>query len=230
MKNNFKVIGFDADDTLWINESYYRETEEAFFKLLSQFCDRDTASAVLLKQEVMNLNLYGYGAKGFCLSMLETALTVSEQRVQADTIGEIINLGKELINKPLVLLDGVVETLDYLKGKNIRLIVATKGDLLDQERKLGNSGIEKYFHHIEIMSEKKEENYRNLLSSIDLRPEEFLMIGNSLKSDVLPVLEIGGYGIHVPYHTTWQHEVVDDFTDHSRYLELKKITEIMGVI
>jgi len=230
MKKKFKVIGFDADDTLWINESYYRETEEAFFELLTQFCDRETASEVLLKEEVKNLDLYGYGAKGFCLSMLESALVLSENSVSAQTMGEIINLGKELINKPLVLLDGVVETLEYVKSKNTRLIVATKGDLLDQERKLRNSGIEKYFHHIEIMSEKKIENYRNLLSSIDLPAEEFLMIGNSLKSDVLPVLEIGGYGIHVPYHTTWQHEVIDNFTDHSRYMEIEKITEIMSII
>jgi putative hydrolase of the HAD superfamily len=230
MKNNFEIIGFDADDTLWMNESYYRETEDNFYSLLSEFCDSKQASALLFHNEVKNLDLYGYGAKGFTLSMIETALSLSNHRVSQFLIDKILDLGKALINKPLILLEGAEEVLEYLFSKNIRMIVATKGDLLDQERKLKNSELEKYFHHIEIMSEKKEENYARLISHLDIKAENFLMIGNSLKSDIIPVLNLGGSGIHVPYHTTWQHEVTDEVVDQNRFKEIKHIKEIKEII
>ena len=230
MEKKFKVISFDADDTLWVNETYYRDTEDHFCRLMSDYCSKETASKELFKKEVGNLNLYGYGAKGFILSMVEAALSVSENSVSQDIIAQILNLGKDQINQPLVLLEGVEETLKRLSRDNVKLIVATKGDLLDQERKLSNSGIEKYFHHIEIMSDKKESNYRKLLEHLEIKAEDFLMIGNSLKSDIIPVLELGGYGIHVPYHTTWQHEVSEAVDNSSNLKELQNISQVVQAL
>ncbi len=210
MSSNIKVISFDADDTLWVNEPFYRETEAEFCKILSKFHSEDFVNQQLLNMEFRNLDLYGYGAKGFVLSLLETALRITDNKISQKKIGQIIDLGKQLLNKPIELLDGVIETLQYLSTKDYKLIVATKGDLLDQERKLKNSNLEKYFHHIEVMTDKKTENYLSLIKHLDIKPQEFLMIGNSLRSDILPVLEIGGQAIHIPFHTTWVHEEVEE--------------------
>ena len=160
------------------------------------------------------------------LSMIETALKVSNKTITLDAIEKIIELGKDLLAKPIELIDGVEEVLIQLK-KKYRLVVATKGDLLDQERKLKNSGIEHYFHHIEIMSDKQEKDYLKLIRHLDIQPQEFLMIGNSLKSDVLPVLAIGGHGFHIPYHTTWAHEQVEHTIEHADFKELTSIKEIL---
>ena len=160
------------------------------------------------------------------LSMIETALKVSNKTMTLDAIEKIIELGKDLLAKPIELIDGVEEVLILLK-KKYRLVVATKGDLLDQERKLKNSGIEHYFHHIEIMSDKQEKDYLKLIRHLDIQPQEFLMIGNSLKSDVLPVLAIGGHGYHIPYHTTWAHEQVEHTIEHPDFKELTSIKEIL---
>jgi len=230
MKKIFKVIGFDADDTLWVNETYYRDTEAEFCRLMSDFCTDDVASELLFKTEVKNLNLYGYGSKGFILSMIEASLLLSEGKVSPEIINMILELGKEQINKPLQLLDGIEDILKSLSERDVKLIVATKGDLLDQERKLRNSGIEHYFHHIEVMSDKKSENYQKLLSHLDINPEDFLMIGNSLKSDVLPVLDLGGNAVHVPYHTTWQHEIAEKITGRSHFEEISDISELTGIL
>jgi putative hydrolase of the HAD superfamily len=160
------------------------------------------------------------------LSMIETALKVSNKTITLETIERIIELGKDLLAKPIELIEGVEEVLIQLK-KKYRLVVATKGDLLDQERKLKNSGIEHYFHHIEIMSDKQEKDYRKLIRHLDIKPEEFLMVGNSLKSDVLPVLAIGGRGYHIPYHTTWAHEQVEHTIEHQDFKQLSGIKEIL---
>ena len=160
------------------------------------------------------------------LSMIETALKVSNKTITLDAIEKIIQLGKDLLAKPIELIDGVEEVLIQLK-KKYRLVVATKGDLLDQERKLKNSGIEHYFHHIEIMSDKQEKDYLKLIRHLDIQPQEFLMIGNSLKSDVLPVIAIGGHGYHIPYHTTWAHEQVEHTIEHSDFKELTSIKELL---
>lgn len=204
---NIKVIGFDADDTLWVNEPFYRETEAKFCELLSQYGSADEINRMLYRVETGNLELYGYGNKAFVLSLIETAVQVSQGEVTAAEISRILALGKEQISIRNPLLPGVPEVLEAISG-HYRLIVATKGDLLDQERKLRNSGIAAYFHHVEIMSDKKEENYRRLLDHLDVPPGGFLMVGNSLRSDVLPVLSLGGYAVHVPYQITWQHEEV----------------------
>lgn len=226
---NVKVIAFDADDTLWVNEPYFRQSEEAFCTLLSEYLPRHELERELLKIEIGNLGLYGYGIKGFILSMVETAMTVTNNMISSKTIGEIIDLGKQMLNQPIELLDGVEEVLEALKGK-YRLVVATKGDLLDQERKLKKSNLNGYFHHVEVMSEKDDANYLKLIKHLDIRPSELLMIGNSLKSDVLPVLNIGGYAIHVPYHITWAHEEIEHSIDSGMFKSVESIRDILGFV
>lgn len=223
---NIKVIAFDGDDTLWVNEPYYQETETQFCNLLTAYLPEEETRKVLFQTEMENLPLYGYGAKGFTLSMMETALKISENRLEPAVLQEIIRLGKALLNKPIELLDGVQSVLASLQNR-YKLVLATKGDLLDQERKLLKSGLNPFFHHIEIMSNKKEDDYEKLLHHLDIQPEEFLMVGNSLPSDIIPVVELGGFGIHVPYHTTWQHEEVTRHNlDTKYYREIEKLSEI----
>jgi putative hydrolase of the HAD superfamily len=226
---NLKVIAFDADDTLWVNEPYFRHTEEQFYNLLGEFSSQQGLERELFKIEIENLGFYGYGIKGFVLSMIETALKVTGNKISADAIGKIIALGKEMMNQPIELLDGVEEVLETLKGK-YRLVVATKGDLLDQERKLKKSGISHYFHHIEIMSEKDDANYLKLIKHLDIRPEELMMVGNSLKSDILPVLNVGGHGVHVPYHITWAHEHIDETINDDKFKSVEGIREILAFL
>jgi putative hydrolase of the HAD superfamily len=226
---NVKVIAFDADDTLWVNEPYFRQSEEAFCTLLEEYLPRHELERELLKIEIGNLGLYGYGIKGFILSMVETAMTVTNNMISTKTIGEIIDLGKQMLNQPIELLDGVEEVLKNLKGR-YRLVVATKGDLLDQERKLRKSNLTGYFHHVEVMSEKDDANYLKLIKHLDIRPSEFLMIGNSLKSDVLPVLNIGGYAIHVPYHITWAHEEIEQSIDSGMFKSVECIGDVLGFL
>lgn len=224
-----KVIAFDADDTLWINEPYFQETENKFCALLEDYMPHHNVAKELFKTEIDNLALYGYGVKGFMLSMVETALRVSNNTVSTDTIEKAIQYGKELLAKPIELLNGVEEILSALKN-NFRLVVATKGDLLDQERKLKKSGLEHYFHHIEIMSDKQEADYLKLIKHLDIKPEEFLMIGNSLKSDVMPVLAVGGHAIHIPYHTTWAHEKIEQTIEHKNFRQVMTIKEILSFL
>jgi putative hydrolase of the HAD superfamily len=226
---NIKVIAFDADDTLWVNEPYFREAEEKFCALLEDYLPLHSVANELFKIEIRNLPLYGYGIKGFMLSMIETILEVTEGTASMEMISKAIAYGKEQLNKPIELLDGVEEVLLALKGQ-YRLVVATKGDLLDQERKLKKSNLETYFHHIEIMSEKEEKDYIKLLKHLDCKPEEFLMIGNSLKSDVLPVLSIGGAAVHIPFHTTWAHEVVANNVEHENFCAISSISEILSLL
>lgn len=224
-----KVIAFDADDTLWVNEPYFRETEDKFCRLMEDYLPMHSAARELLQVEIQNLGLYGYGIKGFMLSMVETALKISSNTISVETIGKIIDYGKDLLGRPIELFDGVEEVLLALKPQ-YRLVVATKGDLLDQERKLRNSGIDHHFHHIEIMSDKQERDYTKLIRHLDIRPDEFMMIGNSLKSDVLPVLAIGGYAVHIPYHVTWVHEQVEHTIEHANFRELQHIREILPTL
>lgn len=224
---DIQVIAFDADDTLWVNEPYFREAEDKFSELLEDYLPMHTANRALLRIEIENLKYYGYGVKSFMLSMVEAALEISDKTIGIDAIEKILQIGKDMLEKPVILLDGVEDVLKALKGK-YKLVMATKGDLLDQERKLEKSGLAEYFHHIEIVSEKKEPNYEKLIAHLDIPAHQFLMIGNSLKSDVLPVLNIGAYGYHVPYHTTWEHEKVDLKIDHPKFKELGNIRELLN--
>lgn len=224
-----KVIAFDADDTLWHNESYFQETEKRFCVLLENYLPQHTIARELLQTEIINIDLYGYGIKAFILSMIETAIRITDKSIPNEAIEKIIGYGQELLNKPVDLMDGVEDVLHQLKGK-YRLVMATKGDLLDQERKLKKSGLENYFHHIEIMSEKKEDDFRKLIKHLDISPEQFAMIGNSLKSDIVPVLNLGGYAFHIPYHVTWAHERVETTIENTRFKELTSIQEILQYI
>lgn len=229
MIEEVEVIGFDADDTLWINETYYRDTEEAYAQLLSDYADSETVMKTLFATEMSNLSKYGYGIKSFVLSMVENGIAISKGEISTAAIQAIIGLGKEMLEKPIELLPNVKQVLNHLKGK-YKLIVATKGDLLDQERKLLRSSLSSYFHHIEIMSDKQLGNYESLIHHLEIDPEKFLMIGNSLKSDILPPLELGCYGVHVPFHTTWEHERVDDKPVNERFFEVESLVEITALL
>jgi putative hydrolase of the HAD superfamily len=225
---NIKVIAFDADDTLWVTEPYFQETEQKFCELLSSYLSHHTLSQELFKTEIDNLELYGYGIKGYILSMIEAALAISNNTISLEVIEKILQYGKELIEKPIELLDGVEDTLKTLQEK-YKLIVVTKGDLLDQHRKLHNSGLGPYFHHIEVLSDKQELDYQKLLKRLEIDASEFLMIGNSLKSDVLPVLAIGGHAFHIPFHTTWAHEKIDHNVEHKNFRYFEKLTDILAL-
>lgn len=226
---SIKVIAFDADDTLWINEPYFRETEAEFCQLMESYLPQHTVARELLHTEIKNLSLYGYGIKGFMLSMIETALTISNKTIDISAVEKIIEYGKALLARPVEVLEGVPEVLTVLK-EHYRLVVATKGDLLDQERKLRNSGVLHFFHHVEVMSDKQEGDYRKLLKHLDITPDQFLMIGNSLKSDVLPVLGIGGNAIHIPYHITWEHEHVDVHIDNPNFRQVEHISAVLPLL
>lgn len=224
---NLKVIAFDADDTLFINEPYFLETEEKFCELMQDYLSKHDISKELFKIEIDNLKIYGYGIKAYILSMIEAAMKISNNTIPVEVVEKIIGYGKELLEKPIELLDGVEETLQALHGK-YKLVVATKGDLLDQRRKLHNSGLGKYFHHIEVMSDKQEKDYADLLKRLEIQPDEFFMIGNSLKSDVLPVLAIGGHAVHIPFHTTWAHERIDYEVKHDNFYTFEKMTDVLN--
>lgn len=229
MNNAITTIAFDADDTLWINEPYFQETEKEFCALLKDYLPQQAVSKELFTTEMQNLPLYGYGVKGFMLCMIETISNISNGKASLELVNKTIELGHELLQKPIELLDGVAHTLDSLHGK-YRLVIATKGDLLDQERKLKKSGLQSYFHHIEIMSDKKVSDYEKLLKHLDCQPENFLMLGNSIQSDILPVLEMGGTAAHIPYHVTWTHEQHNQQLKHDNFFELKRIDEVLGLL
>ena len=221
-----KAIAFDADDTLWVNEPYFQATEKKFCQLLEDYLPEHNISQELFKTEMQNLAIYGYGVKAFILSIIETALRVSNNTVPPIIIEKIIEYGKEQLNQPVDLLGDVADVLLALKDK-YKLVVATKGELLDQERRLKKSGLEHFFHHIEIMSDKQEADYLKLIKHLDIQPKEFLMIGNSLKSDIMPVLAIGGHAVHIPYHTTWAHEEVEQPIEHTQFRQVATIKDIL---
>jgi len=229
MKNQIKVIAFDADDTLWVNELYFHQAEEKFYDLMKDFKCKKTLSKTLFDIEMKNLHLYGYGIKGFILSMIETIGIFYPQNISSELVGKILIMGQELMEKPIELLDDVEDILKTLQ-KNYRLIIATKGNLLDQQRKLKKSGLEDYFHHIEIMSDKKNNDYIKLLNRLNCEPNHFLMLGNSIKSDILPVLEIGGFAAHIPYHLTWAYESFEQEVKHKKLVQLKYIKDIINFL
>ncbi len=221
-----KIIAFDADDTLWHNEPYFDEAQDKFCELFSGYASKQELLRLILNHQITNLPLYGFGIKAFTLSMIESALELTNHTISGQNIEKVLQIGKELLQKPVVLLPDVIEVLEQLRG-NYKLIVATKGDLKDQHRKLHESGIGAYFHHIEVMSDKTELDYEKMLGRLDCNATNFLMIGNSLKSDVLPVLNIGGHAIHIPYHTTWEYEQIDFEIEHDNFKAFEKITEIV---
>ena len=226
---DIKTIAFDADDTLWVNETYFRDAEDSFCNLMNGYIAFEDCQKLLFEMEMRNLPLYGYGIKPFTLSLIECAQQISDQQVTNTIIAEIIDLGKSMLNAPVVLIDGIEAVLKELSTK-YKLVVATKGDLLDQERKLEKSGLASFFHHIEVMSDKKPANYHKLINHLDIHASQFLMIGNSLKSDVIPVLEMGGHAYHIPFHTTWAHEVIDFQVMHDHFMEFTTASELLKVL
>ena len=229
MKKQPTIIAFDADDTLWHNEPYFDEAQERFCELFQDFASKQEILGLILNHQVKNLPLYGFGIKAFTLSMIDSALELTNQSISGQNIAKVIQIGRDLLQKPVELLPEVENVLQQLHGK-YKLIVATKGDLKDQHRKLHDSGIGHYFHHIEVMSDKQEIDYQKMLGRLDCKAEDLLMIGNSLKSDVLPVLKIGGHAIHIPYHTTWEYEKIDFEIKHPNFKALKKVSEVVPII
>lgn len=226
---NKKIIAFDADDTLWHNEPYFDEAQARFCALFQDFASSQEILGLILNHQVKNLPLYGFGIKAFTLSMIETALKITQNNITGTGIEKIITIGKDLLEKPVELLPNVEEVLQELQGK-YKLVVATKGDLKDQHRKLHDSNLGTYFHHIEVLSDKTELDYSKMLGRLDCQAEDFVMIGNSLKSDVLPILNIGGVGIHIPYHTTWEYEKIDFEIEHENFTALSEIKQVLAIL
>ncbi|MCX6240121.1 MAG: HAD family hydrolase [Bacteroidia bacterium] len=229
MLSHIKVIGFDADDTLWVNEPFYQDVEKEFCQIMRPYMIEKETSEELFRTEMQNLEIYGYGAKGFILAMIETALRATAGKISSNEISRILEAGKTLLTMPIQLLNGVENVLQQLQGR-YKLILATKGDLLDQERKLQKSGLISYFHHIEIMSDKHENNYKKLLAHLEIEPYEFLMVGNSVKSDILPALNIGAKAVHVPFEVTWQHENNHESPDNNAFITVPTISEILNIL
>ncbi|MCG6882380.1 MAG: HAD family hydrolase [Silicimonas sp.] len=223
------TICFDADDTLWQNERYFRLTEERFLELLADHAEPDHLAERLLDAERRNIERYGYGIKGFTLSMIETALQVTENRVPGEVIAELLAAGKELLTHPVDLLPGAEETVRGLAGR-FTLVLITKGDLIDQERKLAGSGLGELFDGVEIVSEKTRAVYRDIFSGRGIAPDTAMMVGNSMKSDVLPVLDAGGWGVHVPSRIAWALEAAEAPLGHPRFREIGALSELPDLI
>jgi putative hydrolase of the HAD superfamily len=214
-----QLIGFDGDDTLWHSEGYYRHANEEFARILGGYVDlgdRDVHDT-MLATERRNLALFGYGAKGMTLSMVETAIAITGSRIVSADIHRLIELGKAVLQHPVVLLPGMREVVEAVAAE-YRLVLITKGDLFHQERKVHQSGLAELFQRIEIVSEKNPQTYRRVLNEFDLTPAQFAMVGNSLRSDIEPVLRLGGWGVHLPYHVTWAHELEHGLGDDERQM------------
>ncbi|RSK51139.1 HAD family hydrolase [Hymenobacter rigui] len=205
-----RLIAFDADDTLWPNQPQFDLAEARLYELLSHYGTADDLSARFFEVQRENMPLFGYGAKSFMLSMIETVIRLTNGQVSGQEIQHILDHGKRLLDYPIELLPHVPEVLAELKQRGYPLMLLTKGDLFDQESKLARSGLGDLFDHVEIVSEKNEATYQRILSRHGLQPAEFVMIGNSLKSDVLPVARLGSQAVYVPYHTTWVMERVSE--------------------
>lgn len=219
------TIGFDADDTLWHNERVFRLTEERFAALLGDHAPAPDVSQRLLAAERRNLQLYGYGIKGFTLSMIETALEVTGGKVATAAIAEILAAGRDMMRHPVEVFPEVRETLESLRG-DFRLVLITKGDLFDQERKLAASGLAELFHAVEIVSDKNAATYQRLFARHGQGAERAMMVGNSVKSDILPAIEAGSWGVHVPYDITWALEHAEAPLEHPRFRRVTHLREI----
>lgn len=225
-----RVIAFDADDTLWENEPLFRGAEKKWAEMLRDYGTLDELSDALYAVEDKNMELLGYGAKAFTLSLFETTLKLTGGNVTGEQISGILDAGYGLLHNPATPLEGVEDTLRKLhESGKYYMIVLTKGDLLDQEKKLQRSGLEKYFDRVEIVSNKTGKEYFRLCSELGITPEELTMVGNSLKSDIKPVVDLGGRGIFIPYHITWAHEHIDDF-DHPAIVRIKKFSQLLDIL
>lgn len=223
------TIGFDADDTLWQNEAFFRLTQDRFIRLLADHAAPQDLAHRLEQAERRNLGHYGFGVKGFTLSMIETAIEVTEGRVSGAVIGELVAAGREMLEHPIELLPHVRATVTALAAE-YRVILITKGDLLDQERKLAQSGLGDLFHGVEIVSHKTPGAYRAIFSRHGTGADQAMMVGNSLKSDVIPALEAGSWGVHIPHGLTWALEAADPPRSHRRFHELPDLGGLPGLV
>ncbi len=225
-----KVIAFDADDTLWDCQTWFDEADRQCGRLLSQWATQEEVSRSLIATEHKNLPLTGYGTKAFTLSLIENAVVVSGGAVTGDTVQKLIDIGKQLLRFPTTPLPEVAETLQLLAAKRCyRLVVFTKGELMDQEDKLRRSGLEQFFSHVEIVSNKTEREYRQLCENLDVAPEETLMVGNSFRSDIAPALAVGAWAAHIPYHVVWALEKSDEFP-HERLIEMSHFGQLAEML
>ncbi|MBO6248986.1 MAG: HAD family hydrolase [Bacteroidales bacterium] len=230
MLNNVKVLAFDADDTLWSNEPLFREAEKKVAEALSDFGDFQYISDELYKVEFKNMEDYGFGAKAYVLSMLENAVNITGGKLTGEQVMYIIDSGRKILRNPAIPLPGVEETLSALKDSGLyRLVLITKGELLDQERKIARSGLAKYFCHIEIVSNKSQKEYLTLCDRLGITPTELLMVGNSFKSDIEPVLQLGGWGIYIPSETLWKLEHTEEY-DHPRLSRVERFSDLQSIL
>lgn len=228
LAGKFRYVFFDADDTLWENESYFREAEKKFASLLSEYADEEETIGLLGEKQEENIPIFGYGSKTLLIGMLDTVSEICGRNTDDRLYFSIKKIIIELLHHEFHLIDGVVETLDALKGK-YRLAVATKGDLSEQLYKYNESGLSGYFHHVEVMQNKDEENYAAMARKLDLKPSEILMVGNSIKSDIAPVIAVGGTAIHIPHTVTWAHEMME-MPVSDRIIEKKRIKDILDLL
>jgi putative hydrolase of the HAD superfamily len=224
------TIAFDGDDTLWHNEPLFWASTQRFQEVLAPYSDPVALASRLEATEIANLALFGYGIKGFVLSMIETAIEVSDGHVPTAVIAEFIERGKHMLAHPVHLLDGVADTLGQLRASGYRLILITKGDLFDQESKLARSGLAELFDAVEIVSEKDVATYARLLARHGDGAARAVMVGNSVRSDILPMLAAGGHAVHVPYPSTWSHEMAAIPAEHPRFRTIGTMAELVGLV
>ena len=232
--DHIKAIAFDADDTLWALQNYFEDVEHEYCELLSAYGKEKEISAALFETESRNMADLGYGCKAFTLSLVENAIRVSYGKVEANVIAQILDLGKSLLHLDAKPLEGVEETLALLhekkkEGRGLKLAVFTKGELQDQENKLWRSGLQRYFDVVSIVSDKKPEAYRRLCREMEVKPEELLMVGNSFKSDIAPALKIGASAVHIPFHTTWAHEKIEEF-EHPNLRRISRFAQLLEIL
>lgn len=229
-----EIIAFDGDDTLWHDMPHFQSSVMKFKEILAGFHENDRIHDILSDKAVSNLKHFGYGVKGFTLSLIETALDVTEDGIPAAQIRDILELGKQMMNAPINLLEGVRETVDLL-SRTYKLILLTKGDLFHQEAKVARSGLGDYFHQLEIVTKKDDHIFERILNKYGVGADQFLMVGNSIPSDILPALETGAYAAHIPYHLEWVHETVQDekrmkLQEHQRYFLLDRFRSLPEVL
>ena len=222
----FDAIGFDADDTLWHNEHLFSMTQEKFRRILKEHAP-DLVDRQLLDTEKKNLQVFGYGIKGFVLSMIETSIQLTKGEISGNEIEQIMDFGREMLTAPIQLLEHVEDTLQHLQN-NYTLLLITKGDLIDQETKIARSGLSDYFNSIEIISEKNVPAYQKILDKHQIQPERFLMVGNSIRSDILPVLEMGGTAVYIPYEIDWAHEHDSKPSSSTSFHEMMHLGQLPG--
>lgn len=230
MAPNFDVIAFDADDTLWHTESLYAEVEAKIIPILAPYQSQEIIEQVMHSNEIRNLEFYGYGIKSFILSLVESAVQISQSRIPGSDILRIIELGKEMLSAKIQLFEHTQPTLDKL-SRSYPLMLITKGDLNEQEPKINRSGLLDFFKYIEILSDKNPSSYSSLLSRYEINPTQFLMVGNSLRSDIAPVLSLGGWAVYIPYSNSWSHENASiPESSKERYFEIKHLGELPDLL